>query len=166
MMQFKVPQDVLRPDKIVGFLTLRQLVIVGLGAGLCYSLYMILSKQYLIEIWLPPVVLVALVTGAFAFFRYHDLPFEKMILAFAEYKLNPQVRVWQKMHGDTVLSVLADVNRHEIIKTKEKVVTELERRKKLEEVSNIVDAQATKFKSHELPQDPTPEQNFQQTPKQ
>lgn len=141
-MQFKVPQDVLRPDKIVGFLTLRQLIIVGLGGGAAYSLYIILSKQYLIEIWLPPVLFVSVFTAAFAFFKFHDILFEKLILIFIEYKFLPRARTWQKMRGDAVLSVLSNplnggTERKALTPQK---LTERERRKKLEEISKLVDA--------------------------
>lgn len=140
MMQFKVPQDVLRPDKIVGFLTLRQLIIVAIGGGLAYSLYIILSKQYLVEIWLPPVVFVSLITLAFAFFKFHDILFEKLVLIFIEYKFRPRARTWQKMEGDTVLSVLsAPLQKSGETKVTAQPLSEQERRKKLEEIMKIVD---------------------------
>ncbi|MBI4995022.1 PrgI family protein [Candidatus Peregrinibacteria bacterium] len=149
-MQFKVPQDVLRPDKIVGFLTMRQLIIVAIGGGIDYSLYIILSKQYLIEIWLIPVVFIGLLTAAFAFFRYHDILFEKFALLFIEYKFKPRKRTWQKMKSDAVLSVLnapIKIGKEETVK--EKGLTEEERRKKLKEITSLVDTHATKMSKFE-----------------
>lgn len=143
-MQFKVPQDVLRPDKIVGFLTLRQLIIVALGGGMAYSLYIILSKQYFLEIWLPPVLFISLVTVAFAFFKFHDILFEKLILIFIEYKFRPRARVWQKMQGDVVLSVLSTPVQKETAEQKVEPLSERERRKKLEEIMKVVDTQPKK----------------------
>lgn len=63
------------------------------------------------------------------------------MLFFIEYKFLPRNRVWQKMRGDVVLSVLSQpIQRTGITKVpKEKPLTELERRKKLEEVSKVVD---------------------------
>lgn len=151
-MQFKVPQDVLRPDKIVGFLTLRQLIIVGIGGGITYSLYIILSKQYVLEIWFPPVVFVSLITAAFAFFKFHDILFEKLVLIFIEYKFLPRARTWQKMQGDVVLSVLSSTSRGPAAQAKAPKMTERERRKKLEEISKLVDVHAgkmSKFKTHD-----------------
>jgi len=146
-MQFKVPQDVLRPDKIVGFLTLRQLVICSIGGGLTYSLYIILNRQYLIEIWLPPTVFLTLITLAFAFFKFHDIVFEKLILIFIEYKFRPRARVWQKMKGDAVLSVLSTPVRPGKSIQKGTQLTEQERRKKLEEITKVVDTKNTRFTS-------------------
>lgn len=138
-MQFKVPQDVLRPDKIVGFLTLRQLIIVALGGGMAYSLYIILSKQYFLEIWLPPVLFISLITVAFAFFKFHDILFEKLILIFIEYKFRPRARVWQKMQGDVVLSVLSTPVQKDTTEQKVEPLSERDRRKKLEEIMKVVD---------------------------
>lgn len=144
-MQFKVPQDVLRPDKIVGFLTLRQLIIVAIGGGTCYALYIILSKQYFVEIWLPPVVFISLITVAFAFVKFHDIVFEKLIFIFIQYKFLPRKRTWQKTRGDTFLSVLSPVPGTQQKKgTKTQVLTEEERRKKLEEITKIVDKHGEK----------------------
>lgn len=150
-MQFKVPQDVLRPDKIVGFLTLRQLIIVGIGGGTAYSLYIVLSKQYLLEIWLPPVIFISVITLAFAFFRYRDLPFEKLVLVFIEYKFRPRARTWQKMQGDVIRSVLSQsIGQTQDKKETAPKMTEYDRRKKLEEISRLVDThgkQMTKLQS-------------------
>lgn len=143
-MQFKVPQDVLRPDKIVGFLTLRQLIIVAIGGGISYSLYIILSKQYLVEIWLPPVAFVSLITLAFAFVKFHDILFEKLILIFIEYKFRPRSRTWQKMQGDMVLSVLsAPIRKSETTVQIAQPLSERERRQKLEEIMKLVDKHKT-----------------------
>lgn len=138
-MQFKVPQDVLRPDKIVGFLTLRQLIICAIGGGFAYSLYIVLSKQYFVEVWLIPVAFITLVTLAFAFFKFHDIVFEKFILIFIEYKFKPRNRVWNKMKGDAVLSVLSPLPQQAKIAPKQEKMTMQERRKKLEEISKLVD---------------------------
>lgn len=139
-MQFKVPQDVLRPDRIVAFLTLRQLIIVAIGGGISYSLYIILSKQYFLEIWLPPVLFVSVLTLAFAFFKFHDIPFEKLVLLFIEYKFKPRARTWQKMGGDYMVSVLGQPLMKPMNKV-EKVeeISEQDRKKKLEEITRVVD---------------------------
>lgn len=139
-MQFKVPQDVLRPDKIVGFLTLRQLIIVAIGAGIDYSLYLVLSKQYVLEIWLIPVVFIGLITSAFAFLKFHDILFEKLVLIFIEYKFKPRARIWQKMRGDVLISVLNPLKKSSATAAEQTApLTEQDRRKKLEEISKVVD---------------------------
>lgn len=150
-MQFKIPQDVLRPDKIVGFLTLRQLIIVAMGGGIAYSLYLVLSREYLVEIWLPPVLFISFITAAFAFVRFHDIVFEKLILIFIEYKFKPRARTWQKMKGDRVASVLSPLRKSSQPHAKAELTAQ-ERRKRLEESIEIVDRRAKEFLSKNSPQ--------------
>ncbi|MEK7524318.1 MAG: PrgI family protein [Patescibacteria group bacterium] len=151
-MQFKVPQDVLRPDKIVGFLTLRQLIIVMIGGGICYSLYIVLSKQYFVEIWLPPVVFIGVITAAFAFFKFHDIVFEKLILVFIEYKFRPRARTWQKMQGDIVLSVLSNpLGRNQNTAKKVEPLSARDRRLKMEEITRMVDTHGKDLLSKKSP---------------
>lgn len=145
-MQFKVPQDVLRPDKIVGALTIRQLIIVMIGGGISYSLYIILSKQYFLEIWLPPVAFVGLLTMAFAFVKFHDIVFEKLTLLFIEYKFKPRARTWQKMQGDVPVSVLSSLARKTHGKAQQiDTLSAQDRRKKLEEIMKMVDTHGKRF---------------------
>lgn len=138
-MQFKVPQDVLRADKIVAFLTLRQLLICTLGGTLTYVLYTILARHYFIQVWLIPVLLTALITMAFAFVRPYDIPFEKVILLFIEYNFRPRKRFWQKMEGDVNFSVFLSLPKEQA-KAPKSTETQASRRKKLQEVSLIVDS--------------------------
>lgn len=138
LMQFKVPQDVLRPDKIVGFLTLRQLIICLIGGSVDYMLYMILNKQYYVQIWLIPIVFVGLVTAAFAFIRFHEMNFEKLLFVFIQHKFLPRARTWQKMNGDAARSVF-DNTGIGIVQKKEEKEPLTDRKKKLEEITRLVD---------------------------
>ena len=93
-MQFKVPQDVQREDTIIGPLTLRQMGILMVGGGIAYAIYLSLSKTYFIEIWLPPVAVISIITLAFAFLKIHNLPFHLFLFHFLEYTLLKKKRVW------------------------------------------------------------------------
>ena len=139
-MQFKIPQDVQREDKIVGPLTLRQLITVGVGGGIAYALYITLAQEYFVEIWLPPVILVSLLTAAFAFLKIHDMTFGKFILYLAEYTMKPRKRVWKQMSGDVFVSAMSDRVTTHIEKKIEQVGTDKrEQLKRVSELSEIVD---------------------------
>ncbi len=145
-MQFKIPQDVQRADKIVGPLTLRQLIIVAIGSGIAYSLYLVMSKQYVIQIWLIPVIFIMAITALFAFYRFHDMPFEKLIFVFIEYKFKPRKRVFQKMRGDVFISVLNPMARKQTAAMAElKDELDFERRKKITELTKMVDLNKPKI---------------------
>lgn len=83
-MQFKVPQNVQREDTIIGPVTMKQLIICGIGGGLAYAVYVVLAKAYFWEIWLWPVGILVLLTAAIAFLKIHDIPFYKFVLLFLE----------------------------------------------------------------------------------
>ncbi len=99
-MQFKVPQDVQREDQIIGPLTLRQLIIVAVGGGMAYMIYVQLSKTYYTEVWLPPVFIISALTVALAFLKIHGLPFHEFLMHFIEYKFLPKKRIWIQKTGN------------------------------------------------------------------
>ncbi len=100
-MQYKVPQDVQREDTIVGPLTLKQLIIVAVGGGISYALYVQLSAIYFAQIWLPPVLIVSAFTLAVAFLKVHDLLFYEFLMHFIEYHVLPKRRFWIQGTGDS-----------------------------------------------------------------
>ena len=57
IMQFKVPQDVQRADRIVGPLTLRQLIICGIGFTISYGIYTVLGRDYELITAIIPVAM-------------------------------------------------------------------------------------------------------------
>lgn len=103
-MQFKVPQDVQREDTIIFQLTLKQMIILGVGGGLAYGLYVTLSRSYFIEIWLPPVAIISIITLAFAFLKVYSLPFYEFLMDFIEYHLLPRERIWIQATGKPFIS--------------------------------------------------------------
>ena len=100
-MQYKVPQDVQREDTIIGPITWRQLIILAVGGGLAYGVYVSLSATYFIEVWLPPVAIIAAITLAFAFLKIHSLPFHRFLINLIEYQILARKRTWIQGAGDT-----------------------------------------------------------------
>jgi len=96
MLQFKIPQNVQVEDKIVPFLTVRQLIICCVGGGIAYTFYITLSKSFYIEVWGPPTGISLLITAAIAFLKINDIPFTKWFLLLMEFLLVPRKRVWDK----------------------------------------------------------------------
>ncbi|GEM_PF-598478 len=95
MLQYKIPQNVGIEDRIVGPLTLRQLIILAVGAGVSYVLFLIAGKAYelnLIEYIV--IALPALLSAAAALIRINDLSFSKFVLLTLEYNIKPKTRRW------------------------------------------------------------------------
>lgn len=141
-MQFKVPQDVQREDTIIGPITLKQMGILGIGGGLAYSIYVTLSKTYFIEIWLPPVAIISLITLAFAFLKIHQLPFHEYLMNMIEYNVLPKKRMWIQGGGYPFIPPASEEKKQEDKKIKQAQVAEKE--KSIEELSAVLDRNSKK----------------------
>lgn len=142
-MQYKIPQNVRREDTIIGPLTLKQLVILGVGGGLTYAVYTLLARNYYIEVWLLPTVFLGLSTLAFAFLKFNGIPFHKWLFLGAEYVYNPKKRTYSMGAGDVYAATLfAKVKEGEEKKTQEemnKAERDRARLQKISEISKLVD---------------------------
>lgn len=139
-MQFKIPQNVQREDKIVGPLTLKQLIICGIGFAVAYAIYTSLAKLYIWITWFPPVAVVALVTVAFAFIRPLDLSFGRWILLWIEFSIMPRRRFWIQSSGEAFAPVITGpkTKGKAELKAEAKAEEMVDKRKKLEELSKIL----------------------------
>jgi len=90
-MQFQVPQFIETEDKVVGPLSLRQFVYVGIGALLSALLY------FVVQTWLWAIISVFLVGGAIAiaFVKVEGRPLANVIMAAASFYWSPQIYIWQ-----------------------------------------------------------------------
>lgn len=130
MLQFKIPQNVQREDRIVGPLTLKQLIICMVGGGITYAVYITLAKEYFMEIWLPPVIIIAILTMAVAFAKINDIPFPKWILLQIEFIFKPRKRIWTQGAGDVFISAY---------RIKKPTEEDKKREKKKEEIKPTID---------------------------
>ncbi len=139
-MQFKVPQNVQREDKIVGPLTLRQLIICGAGGGLAYAIYVSLGKEYLWITWLPPVAFIAIITLLFAFLRPLDMNFSRFLAVYLEFVLLPQKRFWVQSSAEILTSLYSSSKPQTKVEKKAEAKAEqmTNKAKKLEELSKIL----------------------------
>lgn len=92
----KIPQNVQIEDRIIGPVTLRQLIITIVGCGISYVLWSGLEKAFgtvsvvvTIIAWIP-----ALIFLAFAFVKIYDVSLLRMIILLIERGIKPQTRVW------------------------------------------------------------------------
>lgn len=99
----KIPQNVYVEDRIIGPVTLRQIMITGAGAGISYLLYSAFIRSGLTELafqilaWVP-----ALIGAAFAFLRINDLSLFRIILLMIESMNKPHTRTWVPHAGITI----------------------------------------------------------------
>jgi len=140
MLQYKIPQNVGIEDKIVGPLSLRQLIILSIGIGISYVLFAIIGKFYELNVFEYVVIsLPAILAAALALVKIHDATFGKFVILFLEYNLNPKQRVWD--HRGIASLVTPDLTDGHMDKPKE--ITAKESSKKvvnLEDLGRILDS--------------------------
>jgi hypothetical protein len=100
----KIPQNVYIEDRIVGPLTLKQILVVGVGAGFSYVLYSMMTQSYgalplplTIMAWVP-----AGIAAIFAFIRINDVSMFRLLLLSIEKLNKPSTRMWTPRRGITV----------------------------------------------------------------
>lgn len=99
----KIPQNVYVEDRIIGPVTLKQLAICGIGAGISYTVYAFVSRAGYTQI---PVIVVcwtpALIAAMFAFMKINDLSLFNIILLFIESMNKPNQRYWSPHPGISI----------------------------------------------------------------
>ena len=100
----KIPQNVYIEDRIVGPLTLRQIITVAVGGGFSYAMWASLSKSYgflplpiTVLVWVPGVLSVI-----FAFVRINDISMMRLLFLMVERINKPYRRTWTPRRGLTI----------------------------------------------------------------
>jgi hypothetical protein len=96
----KIPQNVYVEDRIIGPVTLKQLIITGIGGGISYVLYATTTKAGITN--LPAVILCwvpAAIAAAFSFLKINDLTLFNIILLMIESMNKPNLRYWSPHPG-------------------------------------------------------------------
>ncbi len=135
MLQYKIPKNVELEDTIIGPITMKQLIICGVGGGLDYILYMGLNKHHFWYVWAPPVVVIGLLTVAIAFLEIRNIRFTKYILLMMEAFVLPNKRMWDKRQST---QFIFSTSSHQNVKEKKSKETEASiHEKKEEQVTNL-----------------------------
>ena len=92
--KFIVPQFIDAEDKIWGPITVRQFVLILVGA-----LFIFLSfKLADFSLFIFQTVIIAILVGAFAFLKINGAPFHVFVLNFIDTLTKPRTRVWRKQY--------------------------------------------------------------------
>lgn len=94
--QFVVPQFIDAEDKIFGPITVRQFVILLVGALVDFTLYALLSFVKFLMIGVPFIIF----AGIVAFVRVNGQPFHFFLLNLIQTVKKPRLRVWDKTLTD------------------------------------------------------------------
>lgn len=118
----KIPQNVYVEDRIIGPVTLKQLIIVGLGSGLSYIIYSMAAKAGNSSI---PVIIVSCIPGiisaAFAFVKINDLSLFNIALLMIERFGKPMNRSWVP-HPGISINIVTKTSKKDTVQVQEKQV--------------------------------------------
>ena len=106
LMQYKIPQNVQIEDKIVGPLTLKQLITLGVGGGITYGIYVTLARNFFIETWLIPTLIPGILTLLVTFVKINGIPFGKWVFLMIEFMWKPKIRTFVMGGGDLYMATL------------------------------------------------------------
>ena len=142
----KIPQNVYIEDRIVGPLTLRQIITMAIGGGISYSMYASLAKAYgsvdlitTIIVWTPAVI-----AAAFAIIKINDLTLSRILLLVIERMLKSPVRTWTPREGISInIKVLASQTTEKAKRTSAQLQADTVAHSKIQELSSVVDTAFT-----------------------
>jgi hypothetical protein len=133
MQQFVVPQFIDVEDKVIGPITVRQFIVLLVGAGIVFIAYKLTDfVLFLIE-----MVIIMIFTFVIAFIKINGRPIHYFLLNVLQTSRRPHIRVWQKLFSSAQLRQYTTTQTPPLevqIKTKNHV-----RASRLAEMSLIVD---------------------------
>ncbi len=100
----KIPQNVYIEDRIIGPVTLRQIIIIAIGGGFSYIIFGSLQKALgtvpiplAIIAWIP-----AAIAAIFAMVKVNDLSITRILLLVLEASQKPSKRTWAPRTGISI----------------------------------------------------------------
>ncbi len=137
-LRFKVPQDVQREDKILFFITMKQLIVLMVTGGISYFLFVQLSEVYYLSQVAIGFIMLPFVLGcAFCFVKIKGLGLFQFLLLNVEHLLLPRRRYWQE-GSQTVVSSTVDFS--DTSKEKKKAVVAKDISKdKIKNLADLID---------------------------
>lgn len=97
MHKFRIPQEVQVEDKIFGPITMRRLIILSVGGGFTYMVYLSL-KDFSWIAWGIPVFFLSSFTLSLAFLEVFGMRFEKLLARLIEFLFSPRIYLWDKRY--------------------------------------------------------------------
>jgi len=99
---YKIPREVQVEDRIFGPITMRRLIILSVGGGFTYLIWLKLGKTYGPGVWGIPVFLFGSLTIAWAFLEPLGMRFGKFLIRLVEFIIHPKILTFDKRFSQQV----------------------------------------------------------------
>lgn len=132
----KIPQNVSVEEKIIGPVSLRQIIICMVGGGISYAIWSSMKAAGSVTIvstviaWIP-----AMIAATFAFVHISDISLFRFLLLAIERSQKPSIRTWQPRRGIEITITVSGPKRP-VSENAEEKRSRLER---IEELSTLLD---------------------------
>ncbi len=94
-MKFKVPQFIERESKVVGSLTFKQFLFVGIGGFLFFALYSI-SSQISSSLFIILSIIIAIASLSLAFLKVEGHTLPVIVASFFNFLFMPKTYLWER----------------------------------------------------------------------
>ena len=138
MQQFTVPQFLDVEDRILGPLSVRQFVILLVGALLLFLVYKLFFFTWFVIIG----IILAMMVAILAFYKPNGMPFHFFLLNLIQTTRKPKIRVWLKDLTTAELKILLN-KKPEMVKVESIILKGSLHSSSLSELSLIVDTGGT-----------------------
>ena len=136
----KIPQNVYVEDRIIGPITLKQIMIVMVSSGLSYTIWAIMrqsgadSGANTLLAWIPTVI-----GAAFAFVKINGISLFRIMLLLIERMDKPAKRVWTPRQGIYInITTIKDPSKKDK-ETGKKQIQKTQQEDQIEELSRLLD---------------------------
>lgn len=96
-MQYQVPQFIEREMRLIGPVTVRQTLVLSVGAIILFVLYFLLNKFFFIA----AVIIIGAISMIFAFGKINERNISKLLFSYTEFFLKPRIYLWGTEDKDT-----------------------------------------------------------------
>ncbi len=102
----KIPQNVQIEDRVIGPISLRQIILMLIGGGISYMIFSVVSQTGTTSLvpkvlsWIP-----LFITVLFAFIKVHDVSLLRMCLLMVERSIKSPTRVYGPRKGINIVNI-------------------------------------------------------------
>ena len=114
-MRFTVPQFIEHEAKIVGPLTFKQFIFIGIAVGICFVFYFSFPFTYFL---MASMVLLGAAMGL-AFLKVNGKPLPALLFDFLKFFIAPKMYVWKKKERQVMVYKKSEVSPPKIQEEKE-----------------------------------------------
>ncbi|MBM3257791.1 MAG: PrgI family protein [Candidatus Nealsonbacteria bacterium] len=118
-MNFTVPQFIEHEAKIVGPLTFKQFIFIGMAVGICFVFYFTLPFNYFLML---SMLLLGVAMGL-AFYKINGKALPVVLFDFLKFSMGPKMYVWKKREQQVKVYKKSEVKPPEIIEEKKEETT-------------------------------------------